>query len=187
MSEEVEMYLEEAKENMEKAIDHLEAELSKLRAGKANVSMLNSVFIDYYGVKTQLAQAATIGTPDAKTITVKPWEKSILADIEKAIHAANLGFNPMNDGETIRINLPPMTEERRHELVKMVKNEAENSRVGIRSARKEANDGIKALQKDGLSEDLAKDAEAEVQDLTNSYNAKIDKHVEKKETEIMTV
>jgi len=187
MTEEVQMYLDDCKESMQKAIEHLESELTKVRAGKANVSMLASISVDYYGTKTALTQVANVSTPDARSLVIKPWEKAMLEPIEKAINAANLGFNPMNDGEIIRINIPQLTEERRKEMVKVVRSIAEHSKVGIRNLRRDANDGIKALVKDGLSEDLAKDGEAVVQEITNTFTAKVDKHVEAKEKEIMTI
>lgn len=187
MTDEVKLIIDELKEHLEKAIQHLEIELAKVRAGKANPSMLDSVNVDYYGVKTPLSQVANVNTPDARTIVIQPWEKAMIEPIEKAIHSANLGFNPQNDGTVVRINVPPLTEERRKELVKRARAEGENTKVGIRSARKDANDHIKAEQKSGLPEDMAKDAEEEVQKLTNAYISKIDKHLEVKEGEIMTV
>lgn len=187
MEEEIELLLDTAKEQMQKSLEHMESELVKIRTGKANASMLDSVFFEYYGVNTQLNQASTISTPDARTIMVKPWEKSVLEEIEKAIHAANLGLNPMNDGETIRINIPPLTEERRIELVKQAKHVGEQCKVSIRNTRREINDEIKALQKDGLSEDQAKDAEDSVQDLTNKYSEQVDAHLKRKEEDIMKV
>lgn len=187
MEEEVELLLETAKEQMLKSLEHMEAELVKIRTGKANPSMLDSVYFEYYGVNTQLNQASTISAPDARTIMVKPWEKGVLEDIEKAIHAANLGINPMNDGETIRISIPPLTEERRQELVKQAKQIGEQCKVSIRNTRREINDEIKALQKDGLSEDQAKDAEESVQEITNTFSEKVEKHLKRKEEDIMKV
>jgi ribosome recycling factor len=179
--------IKSSREMMEKAINHLEAELAKIRTGKANPSMLDSVMVDYYGAMTPLNQIANVNTPDARTIVIQPWEKSKLGEIERAIINSNLGLNPQNDGEMIRINVPPLTEERRKEMVKMAKNEAENCKVSIRNARKNANESIKKLQKDGLAEDLAKDAENTVQNLTKDFELKVDDHVAKKEKEIMTV
>ena len=176
-----------SKEMMEKAINHLEVELGKIRTGKANPSMLDSIMVDYYGAITPLHQIANINTPDARTLVIQPWEKSKLADIERAIINGNLGLNPQNDGEVIRINVPPLTEDRRKEMVKIAKNETENCKVSIRNARKNANENIKKLQKEGLAEDLAKDAETTVQNLTKDFEAKVDDHVAKKEKEIMTV
>jgi len=176
-----------AKEAMDKAIDHLQKELVKIRAGKATPSMLDSVQGDYYGTLTPLAQVGNVGTMDAHTLTVQPWEKSLLEAIEKAIIHANLGLNPQNNGESILINVPMLTEERRKDLTKQAKSEGEHAKVGIRNARKTANDEIKQLQKDGLSEDMSKDAEQNVQNLTDNYSTKIDSIVAAKEKDIMTV
>lgn len=183
----LEAVLKTNREMMDKAINHLESELGKIRTGKANPSMLDSVMVDYYGTMTPLNQIANVNTPDARTLVVQPWEKSRLADIERAIINSNLGLNPQNDGEIIRINVPALTEERRKEMVKMAKGEAENCKVSIRSARKTANENVKKLQKDGLAEDLAKDAENTIQNITKDYEAKVDDHVAKKEKEIMTI
>jgi len=182
-----EAVLKSTKDMMDKAISHLEAELLKIRTGKANPSMLDSVMVDYYGAMTPLNQIANINTPDARTLVVQPWEKNKLNDIERAIINSNLGLNPQNDGDIIRINVPPLTEERRKEMVKLAKNEAEHCKVSIRNARKNANETIKKLQKDGLGEDMAKDAETKIQNLTRDFEAKVDDHVTKKEKEIMTV
>lgn len=187
MTEEVNFCIEEAKERMDKAITHLENELRVIRAGKANPSMLSGIMVDYYGTSTPLQQVSNVGTLDARTITVQPWEKAMIAPIEKAILSANLGFNPQNNGEVIRIAVPPLTEERRKQLVKQVKNEGENARVSIRNARRDANEEIKKMQKDGLPEDMAKDAESEVQKITDSYNKKVEELLAKKEEEILTV
>lgn len=187
MTDEVNFCIEEANERMEKAISHLENELRIIRAGKANPAMLSGLMVDYYGTMTPLQQVSNVGTLDARTITIQPWEKSMIGPIEKAILAANLGFNPQNNGEVIRIAVPPLTEERRKQLVKQVKNEGENARVSIRNARRDANEELKKLQKDGLAEDLAKDAEGEVQKLTDSYNKKVEDLLIKKEQEILTV
>lgn len=187
MNEEVDFYIEEAKERMDKAIQHLENELRVIRAGKANPAMLSGVMVDYYGTMTPLQQVSNVGTLDARTINIQPWEKSMIGPIEKAILAANLGFNPQNNGETIRIAVPPLTEERRKQLVKQVKNEGENARVSIRNARRDANEEFKKLQKNGLAEDLAKDAELEIQKLTDTFNKKVEEHLEKKEKEILTI
>ena len=169
------------------AIGHLERELSKLRAGKANPQMLDSVKVDYYGTPTKLSQVSNINTPAPRQIVIQPWEKNMLGPIEKAIMAANLGFNPQNDGTLIRVVVPPLTEERRRDLVKKSKVEAENSKVGIRSARREAIDAAKKLEKDGVPEDLVKKFESDIQELTNQYIAKADKMVEAKEADIMTI
>ena len=176
MIEEVKFQLDVAKEQMEEYIKHLELVLAKIRAGKANPQMLNSVQVDYYGSSTPISQMANVNTPDAQTISIQPWDKSVLQDIEKAIMEANLGFTPMNNGEMIMINIPPLTEERRLELVKQAKAEAEQCKISIRSVRQKANDEIKQLGKDGLSEDMEKDAEVEVQKLTDSYIQKIEDH-----------
>ncbi|MCT4622484.1 MAG: ribosome recycling factor [Schleiferiaceae bacterium] len=187
MEEEIEFILDSAKEHMTKTIDHLEHALIKIRAGRANPEMLESVRVEYYGSNSPLSQVSNINTPDARTITVQPWEKGMIPEIEKAILNSGLGFNPSNNGEMVIINVPPLTEERRRDLVKMARHEAEESRIGIRNARKEANDEIKKLGNDGLSEDLVKDNEEEIQNLTNSYIKQIDDHLEHKEKEIMTV
>ena len=183
--EEIELILDSAKEQMDGAIKHLEISFSKIRAGKASPQMLDNVSIDYYGAITPLSQASNINTPDARTISVQPWDKSMLEVMEKAIIDANLGFNPMNNGEMIIINVPPLTEERRIQLVKQAKSESENAKVSIRNARKDANDELKKLS--GISEDVLKDSEAEVQNITNEFVAKIDAFFSNKEQEILTV
>ncbi len=187
MTEDIQMAYDEAKEGMEKAISHLESELTKIRAGRANPSMLSGVMVEYYGSPTPLQQVANVSTLDARTISIQPWEKSILEEIERAIINANLGLNPQNNGELIMINIPVLTEERRRDLVKKAKAEGENAKVSIRNNRKDANDFIKGLEKDGLSEDMAKDAENSIQDLTNSYTSKVDAVVDAKEEDIMKV
>ena len=159
---------------MEKSLDHTKVEFQKLRAGKATPSMLDGVLVEYYGSQVPLSQVSNISTPDARTLWVQPWEKNLIQDIERSIINANLGYNPQNDGERVMINIPPLTEERRRGLVKSIKSEAENGKVGLRSARKDAMEYIKMAQKDGLSEDLAKDAEVEVQDIIKAYSKKID-------------
>lgn len=176
-----------AKAQMEKAITFLESQLLTIRAGKASPAMLSGVLVDYYGTPTPIEQVASINTTDARSIAIQPWEKSMIAPIEKAILAANLGFNPQNNGETIRVPVPPLTEERRLELVRQAKNEGEAAKVGIRNARREANDTLKKLQKEGLGEDEAKKGETEVQTITDSFNERVDKLVAEKEKEIMTV
>jgi len=183
--EEIDNYLDTAKEMMESAIKHTQEEFAKIRAGKAMPSMLDGIEVEYYGSMTPLNQVAGVTTPDARTISVKPWEKTMLQEIERAIINSNLGLNPQNDGEQIRINIPPLTEERRLNLMKQVKAEAEKGKISIRNARKDTNDSLKKL--DGISEDLVKDAEAEVQKLTDNYSNKIDALVNAKETDIMTV
>ncbi len=173
--------------HINKGMDHLEQELAKIRAGKANPHVLDGVHVDYYGTNTPLNQVSSVNTPDAKTIVIQPWEKNMLQPIEKAIHAANLGFNPQNDGTLIRINVPPLTEERRKDLVKLTRTEGEHAKVGIRNMRRDAMEAIKKQQKNGLSEDLAKDAEAEIQELVNASIKKVDQHLDAKEKEIMTI
>lgn len=187
MNEEVQFILDSAKESMDKSISHLEVELAKIRAGRASSNMLDGLYVDYYGANTPLSQVANVNTPDARTLSVQPWEKAMLDPIMKAIQAANLGFNPTNNGTLIIINIPPLTEERRRDLVKRTKGEGEHAKVGIRSARKDANEEIKALAKKVLPEDEAKDAEAKIQQLTDTYSLKVDKMLEQKEKEIMTV
>jgi len=187
MDELVELLMDEARDKMDKSISHLENGLIKIRAGKANPNILNGIMIDYYGVLTPLSQVSNIGTPDPRTIAIQPWEKPLIDTIEKAIMQANLGLNPDNNGEIIRINIPPLTEERRKELVKQVKNEGENTKVGIRNARREANEELKNMKKEGLAEDDEKKAVDEVQKMTDKYIEKIDKVIEGKETDIMTV
>ncbi len=187
MSEEIDILLEEAEEKMGNSIAHLERELTKIRAGKANPQMLDSVKVDYYGVITPLAQVSNINTPDPKNIIVQPWDKNMLEPIEKAIMAANLGFNPQNDGTIIRIIVPPLTEERRKELVKKVKTEGENTKVSIRNIRREVIDSAKKLEKEGVPEDLVKRFENQVQELTNKFISSIDEKVDEKEKDIMTI
>jgi ribosome recycling factor len=187
MNEDIELITEETRERMEKALEHLEHELARLRAGRANPALLDGITVDYYGVNSPLTQVSNINTPDAKTISIQPWEKNMLGTIEKAIMAANIGLTPVNNGELIRINIPPLTEERRHQLVKQVRNEGETAKISIRNARKWANDEFKQLLKNGLPEDLEKDAEDSVQTITHSYNLKIDKIMELKEKDVLTV
>jgi ribosome recycling factor len=187
MNEEVIFVIDTAKEGMQKAIDHLTNELVKIRAGKANPSMLDSVHVEYYGAITPLSQMANINTPDPKTITVQPWEKSMLDDISNAILNSNIGLTPQNNGDVLILSLPPLTEERRKELVKKARAEAEHAKVGIRTARKEANDEIKVLEKDGLSEDEARAAEAKIQEVTKEFTERCDNIVDRKEQDIMTV
>ncbi|RKS01375.1 ribosome recycling factor [Flavobacterium sp. 102] len=185
--EEIEFILDSTKESMEGSIAHLEKEFLNIRAGKATPQMLGGVFVDYYGSQTPLSQVANINVPDARTITVTPWEKNMLHPIEKAIMIANLGFNPMNNGDNIIISVPALTEERRRDLVKQAKAEAEDAKIGIRNARKDANTDIKKLEKDGTSEDICKTAEDDVQKLTDAFIRKIDEHLAVKEAEIMKV
>jgi ribosome recycling factor len=183
----VKTVLDTTKDLMEKAISHLEMELQKVRAGKANPVMLENITVDYYGSKVPLSNTASINTQDSRTLIIQPWEKGMLTPIEKAIQMANLGLNPQNDGVIIRIMVPPLTEERRKELTKTAKNLGEDAKVGVRSARKDAMEQVKKLQKDGLPEDEAKDSETKIQTLTDAHVQKIDKHIEQKEKEIMTV
>lgn len=187
MSEELAHIKSETEASMRKAISHLEAELVKIRAGKANPNMLDGIVADYYGSPTPIAQIANISAMDARTLSVQPWEKNMLQAIERAIIASNIGINPQNDGNIIRLFLPPLTEERRKELVKRCNGEGENGKVSIRSIRRDAIEQVKKLQKDGLSEDAAKDAEAEIQELTNRFIALVEKHLEAKDKEIMAV
>ncbi|MDP2337259.1 MAG: ribosome recycling factor [Bacteroidota bacterium] len=187
MQEEVQMVIDICKERMEHAINHLDKELVHLRAGKASPRMLDSVLVLYYGSMVPISQVSNISTPDARTIAVQPWEKPMIHPIEKAIINSNLGFNPDNNGEIIRINVPAPTEQRRKDMVKQINKEGEVAKVSLRSARKDANDNLKKLLKDGLSEDLEKDAEDEVQGMINDFSKKIDKMLEDKNHEILTI
>jgi ribosome recycling factor len=187
MSEELELVKLDTESTMKRAIAHLETELIKIRAGKANPNMLDGIVADYYGSPTPIAQIANISVLDVRTISVQPWEKNMLQPIERAIIASNIGINPQNDGNSIRLFLPPLTEERRRELVKRCNGEGENGKVSIRNIRRDAIEQIKKLQKDGLSEDAAKDAEADIQEKTNRFILLIEKHLEAKEKEIMVV
>ncbi|MCW3785809.1 ribosome recycling factor [Plebeiibacterium sediminum] len=187
MTEEIEILFEMAQEKMDKTISHLEHELVKIRAGKANPGMLDGIMVDYYGSMTPLQQVANVNTPDPRTIAIQPWEKAMIQPIEKAIMAANLGFNPENNGEIVRINVPPLTEERRKDLVKQAKKEAEDARISIRNVRRDSNEELKKMKKDGLAEDLEKDAEAEVQKLTDKYSKIVDEYIAKKEKDILTI
>lgn len=182
--EDIKFIIDTTKEEMDNAILHLEKQFVNIRAGKASPSMLGSVMVDYYGSQTPLQQVSNVNTPDGRTITVQPWEKNMLQEIEKAIMVANLGFNPMNNGESIIINVPALTEERREELAKQAKAEAEDAKVGIRNHRKEA---LHELKKLDISEDLMSNAEIDVQELTDKYNKKVDDLFAVKEKEIMTV
>ncbi|WP_370000758.1 ribosome recycling factor [Winogradskyella sp.] len=184
MNEEIKFIIDTAKEAMDAAIKHLEKQLVNIRAGKASPAMLGSVMVDYYGSQTPLNQVANVNTPDGRTISVQPWEKSMLQEIERGIMLANLGFNPMNNGEMIIINVPPLTEERRKDLAKQAKAEAEDAKIGVRNARKDAMNDIKKVD---VSEDVQNNAEIDVQELTDSYVKRIDKILDVKENEIMTV
>jgi ribosome recycling factor len=187
MTEEINFILESTKESMEGSISHLEKEFLNIRAGKANPQMLGGVFVDYYGSQTPISQVSNINIPDARTITITPYEKSMLHPIEKAIMMANIGFNPMNNGDNIIISVPPLTEERRRDLTKQAKAESEDAKIGIRNARKDANTEIKKLEKDGTSEDVCKTAEESVQKLTDTFIKKVDELLVIKEAEIMKV
>ncbi|WNH08916.1 ribosome recycling factor [Thalassobellus suaedae] len=185
MNEDIQFILDSTKEAMDNAIKHLEKQLTNIRAGKASPAMLGSVMVDYYGSQTPLSQVANVNTPDGRTITVQPWEKNMLQEIERGIAYANLGFNPMNNGDTIIINVPPLTEERRRDLAKQAKAETEDAKISIRTARKDANNDIK--KNEDVSEDLKKNAEIDVQQMTDKYVKKVDDIFDIKEKEIMTV
>jgi ribosome recycling factor len=187
MSEGIEHIKSETEASMKKAIGHMESEMGKIRAGKANPSMLDGLMVDYYGSPVPISQVGNIAVLDVRTISIQPWEKNMLQPIERAIIAGNIGINPQNDGVNIRLFLPPLTEERRKELVKKCNVEGENGKIAVRNIRREAVEQVKKLQKEGLSEDISKNTEAEIQDLTNRYIALIEKHLEAKEKEIMAV
>ncbi|MBC7946793.1 MAG: ribosome recycling factor [Chitinophagaceae bacterium] len=187
MAEDTISIITTAEDHMQKAISHLESELTKIRAGKANPQMLDGIMVDYYGAPMPINQVANISVMDARTLSIQPWEKNMLQPIERAIIAANIGINPQNDGSFVRIFLPPLTEERRRELVKKALAEGEHSKVAIRNIRRDAIEQIKKLQKNGLSEDAAKDAETEVQQVTDKYITGVEKHLAGKEKEIMSV
>ena len=181
------MIIEDATDHMEKSIQHFIHALAKIRAGRAMPNMLDGLVVQYYGNPTPISQVASVNTPDARTLVIKPWEKNMLHEIEKAIINSDLGLNPQNDGEMVRLNIPPLTEERRKELVKQSRIEAEHGRVSIRNVRKDANDHIKKMLKEHVSEDEVKKAESRIQDLTNEFVKKADDLLAKKEDEIMTV
>ena len=187
MSDELNIIKDQALDGMNKAINHLETELVKIRAGKATPGIVDGIMVDYYGNPTPISQIGNISVADARTLSIQPWEKNMLQPIERAIIAANIGITPQNDGNMIRLFMPPLTEERRKDLVKKSHGEGENSRVSIRTIRRDAMEHIKKLQKNGLSEDLCKDAEKNVQDMTDKYISLVDKHLAAKEKEIMTV
>ncbi|MFT3846714.1 MAG: ribosome recycling factor [Lacibacter sp.] len=187
MSDDLSLIMDDAEEHMKKAIQHLEIELVKIRAGRANPNMLDGIVVDYYGSPTPISQVGNITATDARTITIQPWEKNMLHPIERAIINSNIGLAPQNDGTIIRLFLPPLTEERRKELVKRVNGEGEHTKVAVRNIRRDAIEHIKKLQKDGLSEDAAKDAEKDMQVLTDKYAVLIDKHLAAKDKEIMAV
>jgi ribosome recycling factor len=185
--EEIQLYLEEAKELMQKAVNHTGAELVKIRAGKAMPNLLDGIMVSYYGSPTPLQQVSSVNTPDARTLTIKPWERNLISEIEKAIINSDLGLAPQNNGEMVILTIPPLTEERRKQLVKLAKQETESGKVAIRTIRKETNDSLKKLQKDGASEDEIKRAEDVVQKYTDQFSVKIDELLAKKEQEILTV
>jgi len=185
--EEVQMVLDETKDSMFKALKHLEEELRKVRAGKASADMVSGITVEYYGSPTPINQVASIKLLDARTLLIAPFERKLISDIERAIFQSNIGITPQNDGENIRLSVPPTTEERRRDLVKQSKNHGEQTKIVIRNARKDGNEMIKALVKDGLSEDIGKDSEESIQQLTNEYNSKVDKMLVVKEEEIMTI
>lgn len=185
--EEIQLFLDEAKEMMQKAVDHTASELVKIRAGKAMPNLLDGIMVSYYGAPTPLQQVSSVTTPDARTLTIKPWERNLISEIEKAIINSDLGLAPQNNGEIIILTIPPITEERRKLLVKQAKQECENGKVSIRSVRKDTNESLRKLQKDGASEDEVKRAEDIVQKFTDQYTAKVDELLTKKEQEIMTV
>jgi ribosome recycling factor len=187
MEEDVKFHVDLAKEKMEKALKHLEDELLRIRAGKATPNILDGITVEYYGSVMPLSQVSNIGTPDPKTIVIQPWDKTMFEPIEKAILAANIGLTPINNGEIIRLNIPPLTEERRKNLVKQIKSMAENTKVSVRNARREVLEDFKKLQKDGLAEDVAKEAEHKVQEMTDNYTKKVDAIIAAKEKDIMTV
>ena len=187
MSDDLELILEDTRDNMKKALNHLESELVKIRAGKASPQMLEGLMVDYYGSPTLLNQVGNVSVMDARTLTIQPWEKNMLQPIERAIINANLGVTPQNDGNIIRLFMPPLTEERRKEFVKRAGGEGEQTKVAIRNIRRDAIEQIKKLQKDGLSEDEAKDAEKEIQDITDKHIVLVEKHLQAKEKEIMSV
>ncbi|MEJ7822247.1 MAG: ribosome recycling factor [Chitinophagaceae bacterium] len=187
MTDDLSLIIDDGKDSMTKAINHLETELVKIRAGKASPAMLNGIVVDYYGNPTPIDQVGNISAMDARTISIQPWEKNMLQPIERAIIAANIGINPQNDGNIIRLFLPPLTEERRKEMVKRCNGEGEQAKVAVRSVRRDGIEHIKKLQKDGLSEDQAKDAEIEIQEMTDKFISLVEKHLEAKEKEIMSV
>lgn len=185
--EEIQLQIEEAKELMEKAVEHTASELLKVRAGKAMPNLLEGIMVNYYGSPTPIQQVASVSTPDARTLTIKPWERNLISEIEKAIVNSDLGLAPQNNGELVMLTIPPLTEERRKNLVKQVKNDCENGKISIRTVRKDTNDALRKLQKEGASEDEIKRAEDTVQKLTDTYSAKIDEQFSKKEAEVMKV
>jgi len=184
---EIELFLDDAQDTMEKALKHLSIELTKIRAGKASTQMLDGIQVEYYGTMTPLNQVAAVNTPDARTIVVKPFEKKLIGEVEKAIRNSNVGLNPNNDGEQIRLSVPPLTEERRRDLLKKVKQEVETAKVNVRNIRKDTNDSIRKLSKEGVSEDAVKMGEERVQKLTDSFTTRVDEIYEMKEKDILVV
>ena len=187
MEEEIQMYLDEAKDLMRKAVDHTSHELGKIRAGKAMPNMLDGIMVEYYGTPTPIQQVSSINTPDARSIIIKPFERSLINEIQRAITNSDLGLAPQNDGEVVRLNIPPLTEERRQTLVKQAKQEIENGKISVRNIRKDTNNAIGKLKNEGISEDSIKKGEERVQALTNQYTEKLDELLAKKEKEILTV
>jgi ribosome recycling factor len=187
MAEDISQIVATADDHMKKAITHLETELIKIRAGKATPQILDGIVVDYYGSPTPINQVGNINVMDARTLSIQPWEKNMLQPIERAIIAANIGINPQSDGSQIRLFLPPLTEERRKDLVKKCQGEGEHSKVAIRNIRRDAIEHVKRLQKNGLSEDIAKDAETNIQNMTDRFITAVDKHLTSKEKEIMSV
>ncbi len=185
--EEIELFLDEAKELMQKAVDHTAAELVKIRAGKAMPNLLDGIMVQYYGAPTPLNQVSSVTTPDARTLAIKPFERNLISEIEKAIINSDLGLAPQNNGEIIILTIPALTEERRIQLVKQAKAECEHGKISIRSVRKDTNESLRKLQKEGVSEDAIKRAEDQVQKFTDNYSAKIDELLVKKEADIMKV
>ena len=185
--EEIQLHIDEAKELMQKAVEHTASELVKIRAGKAMPNLLEGIMVNYYGNPTPIQQVSSVTTPDARTLSIKPWEKNLISEIEKAIINSDLGLAPQNNGEIVMLTIPPLTEERRKTLVKQVKNECENGKISIRTVRKDTNDSLKKLLKEGAPEDEVKRAEDTVQKMTDKYSSKIDEIFSKKEEEIMKV
>jgi ribosome recycling factor len=187
MDEEIQFYLDELVESMGKALAHVNVEMSRIRAGKASPAMLDGLRVDYYGTPTPISQIANITAPDARSLLIKPWEKNMISEVAKAIKNSDLGLNPVSDAEGVRLNIPAMTEERRRDLVKQAKNESEAGKVRVRGIRKDVNESLRKLLKEGASEDAVKSAEEKVQKTTDSYIAEVDKTLSKKESEIMTI
>ena len=187
MEEEIQFYLSEAEESMQKALQHMGIELSKIRAGKASPAMVQDIRVDYYGTPTPISQVANVTTPDARTIFIKPWEKNLIGEVNKAIKNSDLGIQPLQEADGVRLNIPALTEQRRKDLVKQTKTEGESGKVRVRNIRKDVNDSLRKLLKDGASEDAVKEAEAKVQKLTDAYIVKVDELLGKKEAEIMTI